>query len=110
MSKKFSAFSGLVYSTNPDAMREDPSESTPTPEAGAQKLRVRLDTKRRAGKVITLVENFIGSASDLTALGKQLKIKCGSGGSVKDGEILIQGDYKEKITQWLRTWGYQVRS
>lgn len=109
MSKKFNSFSGLVYSTNPDIMKEEPAESAETLPAGAQKLKVRLDTKKRAGKVVTLIENFVGSESDLQALGKQLKTKCGSGGSVKDGEILIQGNYKEKIMQWLKEWGYTIQ-
>jgi translation initiation factor 1 len=67
---------------------------------------VKLDTKQRAGKVVTLVDGFVGSADDLEALGKQLKTKCGTGGSAKDGLILIQGDYKEKVVTWLRDWGY----
>lgn len=71
-----------------------------------QKLRVKLDTKQRAGKVVTLIEGFVGTNDDLEALGKQLKTKCGTGGSAKDGIILIQGDYKEKIILWLREWGY----
>jgi translation initiation factor 1 len=100
---------GLAYSTNPDYFNnydEGPAEETPPKEK--QKLRVKLDTKQRAGKVVTLVEGFIGTTDDLEALGKQLKTKCGTGGSAKDGLIIIQGDYKEKILGWLRDWGYSL--
>ena len=106
MSKKKSNSNGIVYSTNPDFRIEE--ESTPqeslTPKQ--QKLKVRLDTKQRAGKVVSLVEGFVGNNDDLEALGKQLKTKCGTGGSAKDGLIIIQGDYKEKIIAWLKDWGY----
>ena len=98
--------SGLVYSTNPDAMPEAPEECTETLAAKEQKLRVILDKKQRAGKVVTLVEGFIGNDEDFQALGKKIKTKCGTGGSVKDGVILIQGDYKLKIATWLQEWGY----
>lgn len=84
---------------------EAPAEETTLPKE-KQKLRVKLDTKQRAGKVVTLVEGFAGTGDDLEQLGKQLKTKCGAGGSVKDGLIMIQGDYKEKILAWLRDWGY----
>ena len=108
MSKNKNPFGGLVYSTNPDYM----SQNQPEPEAAEtapkekQKLRVKLDTKQRAGKVVTLVEGFSGKAEDLEALGKQLKTKCGAGGSAKDGLIIIQGDYKDKVINWLKDWGY----
>jgi translation initiation factor 1 len=108
MSKKNQARpDGLVYSTNREHFEnfeEEPAGET-APK-GKQKLRVKLDTKQRAGKVVTLVEGFIGTADDLEAIGKQLKTKCGTGGSAKDGLIIIQGDYKEKITTWLKDWGY----
>src|SRR6476661_2531493 len=100
---------GLAYSTNPDYFNnydEGPAEETLPKEK--QKLRVKLDTKQRAGKVVTLVEGFIGTTDDLEALGKQLKTKCGTGGSAKDGLIIIQGDYKDKILGWLRDWGYSL--
>ena len=71
-----------------------------------QKLRIKLDSKQRAGKIVTLIEGFVGNNDDLEALGKQLKTKCGAGGSAKDGLIIVQGDYKEKIIAWLRDWGY----
>lgn len=98
---------GLAYSTNKDFFNDFPAEEdAATLPPAQQKLRVKLDTKQRAGKVVTLVYGFVGSAGDLEALGKQLKTKCGTGGSAKDGLILIQGDYKEKVTGWLRDWGY----
>lgn len=99
---------GLVYSTNQDYFNDfeaDQSQAETLPKE-KQKLRVRLDSKQRAGKVVTVVEQFTGTAEDLEALGKQLKTKCGAGGSVKDGIILIQGDYKEKVLAWLKDWGY----
>ena len=71
-----------------------------------QKLRVTTDTKQRAGKVVTLVDCFVGTEEDMEALGKLLKTKCGAGGSIKDGYIIIQGDYKVKVITWLKEWGY----
>lgn len=101
---------GLVYSTDPDMMNSMDEEQgdMETLPSGQQRLKVRLDTKQRRGKVVTLVEGFEGSEEDLKDLGKELKTKCGTGGSVKDGEIIIQGDYKEKIIGWLRDWGYTL--
>ncbi len=100
---------GLAYSTNKDFFNNFPEqeEQTTLPKE-KQKLRIKLDTKQRAGKVVTLIDGFIGSNDDLEALGKQLKTKCGAGGSVKDGFIMIQGDYKEKIIAWLKDWGYTL--
>ncbi len=99
---------GMVYSTNPELMNqfEESGEELSTLPKEKQKLRVVLDKKQRAGKVVTLVEGFTGKEEDLAALGKELKTKCGAGGSVKDGEIIIQGDYREKIIGWLKGWGY----
>lgn len=99
---------GLVYSTNQDYFDdfEEQQDNEDTITADQQKLKVKLDTKQRAGKVVTLVEGFVGTDDDLKDLGKQIKTKCGTGGSVKDGLIIIQGDYKEKITGWLKDWGY----
>jgi translation initiation factor 1 len=111
MSKKKQGRSdGLVYSTNQDFYNdydEERSEQGTLPKE-KQKLRVKLDTRQRAGKVVTLVEGFAGTNDDLEALGKQLKTKCGTGGSAKDGLIIIQGDYKEKIIAWLKEWGYAL--
>lgn len=111
MSKKKNNPAGLVWSTDNDymnRMQEKPEHRDTLPK-DKQRLRVRLDTKQRAGKVVTLVEGFTGTEEDLEALGKQLKTKCGTGGSAKDGLIIIQGDYKDKILAWLKEWGYNVK-
>ena len=101
---------GLVYSTNQEFYNdfEDEQQDINTLPKHQQKLRVKLDSKQRAGKVVTLVEGFAGTEDDLKDLGKDIKTKCGTGGSVKDGLIIIQGDYKEKIIGWLRDWGYTL--
>lgn len=108
MSKKnLSRPDGLAYSTNKDFFNDFPQEeNVETLPKDKQRLRVMLDTKQRAGKVVTLVDGFVGSIDDMEALGKQLKTKCGTGGSVKDGYIIIQGDYKVKVITWLKDWGY----
>lgn len=111
MSKKnTSRPDGLAYSTNKDFFNsyQPEEESAETLPKDKQKLRIKLDTKQRAGKVVTLVDGFVGTNDDLEALGKQLKTKCGTGGSVKDGFVIIQGDYKEKIVAWLKEWGYTM--
>ncbi|SFD29800.1 translation initiation factor 1 (eIF-1/SUI1) [Chitinophaga sp. CF118] len=110
MSKKKGNSGGIVYSTNPDYSTDSPEpEETDTLGNSHQQLRVKLDTKKRAGKVVTLIDGFIGKADDLEKLGKELKTKCGTGGSAKDGQILIQGDYKDKIIKWLQEWGYKAK-
>jgi translation initiation factor 1 len=108
MSKKNSPRpDGLAYSTNKDFFNDYPEpEEVATLPKEKQKLRVKLDTKQRAGKVVTLIEGFVGAAEDMETLGKQLKTRCGAGGSAKEGLILIQGDYKEKVVTWHREWGY----
>lgn len=111
MSKKHKGRAdGLVYSTSESYYNDYQEESyaAVTLPKEKQKLRVKLDTKQRAGKVVTLVEGFSGTEEDLEALGKQLKTKCGTGGSVKDGLIMIQGDYREKVLAWLKDWGYTM--
>lgn len=98
---------GFVFSTDPSFRFEtDDQPETETIGAGQQKLRIRLDTKQRSGKAVTLVTGFKGKADDLEILGKQLKNFCGTGGSVKDGEAIIQGDQRDKVLQWLLKNGY----
>jgi translation initiation factor 1 len=106
MSKKKENSSGIVYSTDPGFRTEDETPAEVTLPPKQQKLKVRLDTKRRAGKAVTLVEGFSGTKEDLEDLGRQLKTHCGTGGSAKDGEIIVQGDQRDKITQWLMGKGY----
>lgn len=102
-------FGGLVYSTDPGfKLPDENNEEQETIELSQQKLRIRLDTKHRAGKAVTLVEGFIGTVADMEELGKKLKSFCGTGGSVKDGEIIVQGDNREKILQWLLKNGYKL--
>lgn len=98
---------GMVYSTNPDFKFEtQEEEEVQTLDPKDQKLIVALDKKGRAGKQVTVVNGFVGSADDLESLGKTLKTKCGVGGSVKDGSVLIQGDQRDKIVIILNNLGY----
>lgn len=107
MSKKKPSSSGIVFSTDPDFRPvEEKQPAQETLFAKQQKLRIRLDTRQRAGKSVTLVEGFVGQTEDLEELGKKLKTVCGTGGSVKEGAILIQGDQREKVLQWLVKSGY----
>ena len=99
---------GFVYSTDPDFSFEPEQEQVDTLAPAQQRLRIRLDTKQRAGKAVTLVEGFAGKEEDLATLGKQLKAYCGTGGSAKDGEIIVQGDQREKVLQWLLKNGYPL--
>ena len=100
---------GFVYSTDPNFNYEAaPQEEQDTLPAAQQRLRLILDTKQRAGKAVTLVTGFIGKTEDLEELGKKLRNYCGTGGSVKDGEILIQGDQREKALQFLQKQGYKA--
>lgn len=100
---------GMVYSTNPNFEIEDEEEEIETLPPQQQELRVYLDRKNRGGKTATLVKNFIGSEDDLNDLGKMLKSACGVGGSVKDGEIIIQGEKRDKVMQILEKKGYKVK-
>jgi translation initiation factor 1 len=98
---------GFVFSTDPNFHFEPEEQAAAETLAPAkQVLRVRLDTKQRAGKAVTLVTGFVGTESDLEDLGKKLKNFCGTGGSVKDGEAIVQGDQREKVLQWLVKNGY----
>lgn len=97
----------IVYSTNPDFQYStDEKEGICTLPKQQQKLRVSIEKNHRGGKTVTIIKNFVGSDNDIKELGKLLKSKCGSGGSVKDGEILVQGDFKEKIIELLKKEGY----
>ena len=98
---------GFVYSTDPDFKFEEENNVVETPLPDRQKLKIRLDAKQRAGKVVTLIEGFIGKIEDLEELGKKLKNFCGTGGSAKDNEIIIQGDQRDKVLQWLIKNGYK---
>lgn len=102
---------GVVYSTDPGFHyeEEDASAEAETLEPSKQKLTVTLDRRCRAGKQVTLVKGFTGSAEDLAALGKTLKVKCGVGGTAKDGEITIQGDLRDRVTDILTSMGYKAK-
>ncbi len=97
---------GFVYSTDPGFRFEEVNMNVETLQPSQQKLRIRLETKHRAGKAVTLIEGFIGKEDDLIELGKKLKSFCGTGGSAKDGEIIVQGDQKDKVLSWLVKNGY----
>ena len=108
MSKKNKPDSrGFVFSTDPNFRFEEEESAASTLPAKQQKLRIKLDTKHRGGKAVTLIENFVGTEEDLQDLGKKLKTFCGTGGSAKDGEIIVQGDQREKVLQWLLKTGYE---
>lgn len=97
----------IVYSTNPDFQYfTDEMEENETLPKQQQKLRVSIEKNHRGGKTVTIVRNFIGTSDDMKELGKLLKTKCGVGGSAKEGEILIQGDFKEKVIEILKKEGY----
>ena len=109
MSKKAKP-TGIVYSTNPHynyKVEEDTEPATVPPQQ--QNLRVMLDRKSRGGKQVTLITGFIGTQNDLEALGRMLKSKCGVGGSSKDNEIIIQGDFRTKALELLIKEGYKAK-
>lgn len=97
----------IVYSTNPDFQyTTDEMEEIETLPKQQQKLRVSIEKNHRGGKTVTLVKNFTGSDDDLKELGRLLKTRCGVGGTAKEGEILIQGDFKQKVIEILKNEGY----
>jgi translation initiation factor 1 len=99
---------GFVFSTDPNFSFEENQEQPETLAPKQQPLRIRLETRHRAGKAVTLITGFAGTAEDLEGLGKQLKNHCGTGGSAKDGEIIVQGDQRDKVLQWLLKNGYTL--
>ena len=101
---------GVVYSTNPDFKYNtiEPQEEE-TLEPSRQRLVVTIDRRNRGGKQVTLVKGFRGTSEDLSALGKSLKVKCGVGGTAKDGEITVQGDLRDKVTALLQEMGYNAK-
>lgn len=107
MSDDWKSRLNMVYSTNPDfeygEVEQEPKESVPKEK---QLIRIALDKKQRRGKQVTIIADFRGTEQELKELGKMLKTKCGVGGSAKDGEIIIQGDFREKIKQILHDNGY----
>jgi translation initiation factor 1 len=107
MSKKEKNRVGVVYSTNPDFNYElDNGEQLDTLIPSKQILRIQLDRKQRKGKEVTLITGFVGQMDDCEVLGKMLKTKCGVGGSVKDNEIILQGDHRTKVLAMLQAAGY----
>jgi len=100
---------GIIFSTNPSYNYQEDEQQEQTPAPDKQNLKVWLDKKQRKGKIVTLITGFIGSANDLKDLEKQLKNICGSGGSSKDGEILIQGDHRDKILDFLISKNYRAK-
>lgn len=109
MSNKNKNKSGFVYSTNPDFNIESEDNDQQTLPPAQQDLRVWRDSKSRGGKTVTLVKGFVGTDDDLKALEKLLKNKCGVGGTSKDGEVVIQGDMRDKVHDILKAAGYGVK-
>jgi translation initiation factor 1 len=107
MSKKKLNSSGLVYSTDPNfRLADETTDDVSTLPPAQQNLRIRLDAKQRAGKTVTLIQGFEGKGSHLEELGRKLKSFCGTGGSVKENQVIIQGDNRDKALTWLQKQGY----
>lgn len=109
MRRKTGNTSVLVYSTDPGFKAEEDKVSVATLAPHLQVLKISLETKHRAGKTVTLVAGFVGTADDMETLGKKLKNHCGTGGSAKDGEIILQGDHREKLRGWLQKNQYKTK-
>ena len=100
----------IVYSTNPDfAYEQEEDIEEATLEPSKQNLIVTIDRKARGGKQVTLITGFIGTSEDLADLGRTLKVKCGVGGSAKNGEITIQGDFRDRVVNLLKDMGYKAK-
>ncbi len=110
MAKKKKLSGDIVYSTDPNFYEHTEEEHTETLPPAQQDLRVWLDRKQRKGKVVTLIKGFVGSDDDLEQLAKLLKTKCGTGGTAKEGEIIIQGDVRAKVLEILSKEGYKAKS
>jgi translation initiation factor 1 len=109
MAKNKSAGSAVIYSTDPGfKYQEEEAEKKITLAPEMQPLKVKLETKQRAGKAVTLIQGFVGTEGDADELGKKLKSFCGTGGTVKESEILVQGDNRDKIIGWLQKNGYKM--
>lgn len=104
--KKKKSNSPFVFSTHPDCLKEVEEESKVTIHPAEQKLRLWLETKHRGGKIATVITDFIGDDQSINDLAKRIKSLCGTGGSAKDGEIIIQGNHRDKILEWLLKQGY----
>ncbi len=107
--KNKNTLGGFVFSTNPNFKREEDNEEQNTLAPSLQDLHVWLEKNHRGGKTASVIKGFVGTADDLEALGKTIKTKCGTGGSAKDGEIIIQGDHRDKIMTLLAQLGYKAK-
>ena len=110
MENKWKNRKGIVYSTDPDFEYETENKAeqqTLPPER--QNLKIRLDKKQRKGRMVTLIEGFTGREYDLMNLSRELKTKCSTGGTIKDGVVIIQGDFRDKINGLLKSKGFNVR-
>lgn len=101
MSKNKVSQSGIVYSTDPGFRQEEETEENVSMPADKQQLTIKLDSKQRAGKLVTIIMGYVGTSSDREEIARKIKAYCGTGGSVKDKDIIIQGNNKDKIVQWL---------
>lgn len=107
--RTFKSLGDFVYSTNPDYQPEEEQENVESLGPSEQLLHLHRETKGRAGKAVAIVRGFEGTEDELKDLAKELKAHCGTGGSVKDGEIIIQGDQREKVDSYLRSKGYKTK-